>query len=92
MESTDNVGGVATADFSNLVFPGSTAIFDYSWSPATGLTSSSISSPKSVPPVGTTTYTVTVANNGCTATSSISVTAALTPPPPVVVGDYRLRA
>ncbi|MEO8146257.1 MAG: T9SS type A sorting domain-containing protein [Bacteroidia bacterium] len=87
MHTLDNVGGAATADFTNLVFPGSTAVFTYAWSPATGLTSTNVSNPKSVPPVGTTTYTVIVSNNGCTSTGTISVTASVTPPAPVVVGD-----
>nr|MDQ3048188.1 PKD domain-containing protein [Bacteroidota bacterium] len=45
----------------------------YSWLPATGLSSTSISNPVANPTV-TTTYTVTVTNAGCTATDVVTVT------------------
>jgi len=53
----------------------STVGYTYSWSPATGLSSTSVSNPTANPST-TTTYTVTVTNtaNGCTATDQIVVT------------------
>lgn len=45
----------------------------YSWSPATGLSSTGISNPIASPTV-TTTYTVTVNSNGCISTDSVMVT------------------
>ena len=46
----------------------------YSWAPATGLSSTTISNPLASPTT-TTTYTVTVSNaSGCTATASVTVT------------------
>ncbi len=45
----------------------------YSWSPATGLSSTSISSPLATPSL-TTTYTVTVSNGICTASDEVIVT------------------
>ncbi len=46
----------------------------YSWSPASGLSSTTISNPVATPSA-TTTYTVTVTDaNGCTATSTVTVT------------------
>jgi PKD repeat protein len=45
----------------------------YSWSPATGLSSTTISNPVASP-AGTTTYTVTVTNAGCSATDAVVVT------------------
>tara|TARA_Y100000589_G_scaffold325106_1_gene362380 strand:+ start:2862 stop:6239 length:3378 start_codon:yes stop_codon:yes gene_type:complete len=52
----------------------------YSWSPATGLSSTTISNP-TASPSSTTTYTVTVTgSNGCTATDQVTVTVDNTPP------------
>ncbi|HNB81476.1 MAG TPA: SdrD B-like domain-containing protein, partial [Chitinophagaceae bacterium] len=52
----------------------------YSWSPSTGLSSTTISNPVASPTT-TKTYTVTVTgSNGCTATSSVQVTVNKTPP------------
>jgi gliding motility-associated-like protein len=45
----------------------------YSWSPATGLSSSTIANPVAAPS-STTTYTVTVSNSGCTNTAQVTVT------------------
>jgi PKD-like domain/Secretion system C-terminal sorting domain/Ser-Thr-rich glycosyl-phosphatidyl-inositol-anchored membrane family len=45
----------------------------YSWSPTTGLSSSTISNPVASPSA-TTTYTVTVANGNCTSQASVTVT------------------
>jgi hypothetical protein len=45
----------------------------YSWSPATGLSSTTISNPVSTPPY-TITYTVTVTSGGCTSTDAVLVT------------------
>ncbi|MCE3280128.1 MAG: hypothetical protein K0S44_2319 [Bacteroidetes bacterium] len=45
----------------------------YNWTPATGLSSTSIANPVANP-TATTTYTVTVTNNGCTATDVVTVT------------------
>ncbi|MBL0054135.1 MAG: hypothetical protein IPP29_22960 [Bacteroidetes bacterium] len=62
-------------------------VINYLWSPAASLTSTSISNPKAIPPVGTTIYTVIASNNGCTSSSTVSVSALLSPSPPAVVGD-----
>ena len=61
------IGGSPTAT-------GGTGAYTYSWSPATGLSSTTVANPASS--VGsTTTYTVTVTgDNGCTATSSMTLT------------------
>jgi len=49
--------------------------YTYSWSPALGLSSTSVANPTATP-TSTTTYTVTVTDaNGCTAMSSVTVTA-----------------
>ncbi len=63
-----------------IVCVGSTTQFNsgggtsYSWSPATGLSNSSISNPVCTP-TASTVYTVTVTNSaGCTATATVSVT------------------
>jgi len=45
----------------------------YSWLPASGLSSSTISNPVANPTI-TTNYTVTVTNNGCTSTDVVNVT------------------
>jgi len=87
MESADNGFGPASTTFTNVVFPGGATVLAYSWTPPVGLTNANTSSPKAVAPVGTTTYTVTVSNNGCTADASIPVTVSSTPVPPVVIGD-----
>lgn len=49
----------------------------YSWSPATGLSSTTIANPVASPTV-TTTYTVTVVNSGCSATDIVTVTVSTT--------------
>jgi hypothetical protein len=52
----------------------------YSWSPATGLSSTTIAQP-TANPITTTTYTVTVTgSNGCTATSTATINVIATPP------------
>ncbi|MBL7773540.1 MAG: hypothetical protein JNM95_11810 [Chitinophagaceae bacterium] len=52
----------------------------YSWSPATGLSSTSVAQPTASPLV-TTTYTLTVTgSNGCTATDVVTVNVNTTPP------------
>ncbi|MEY2651001.1 MAG: hypothetical protein RLZZ321_93, partial [Bacteroidota bacterium] len=62
--------------------PGLTG-FTYTWSPSTGLSSSSIGQPLANP-TSTTTYTLVVANNsnGCTSTDQITVTVNQIPPLP----------
>ncbi len=45
----------------------------YSWSPGTGLSSTTIANPVATPGT-TTTYTVTVSNSGCTNTSQVTIT------------------
>jgi hypothetical protein len=56
----------------------------YTWSPATGLSSTTIANPDASPP-NTTTYTVTVtATNGCSANSTVSVSVYPAPPTPVI--------
>ncbi|QLH46271.1 MAG: hypothetical protein HWD58_11950 [Bacteroidota bacterium] len=53
----------------------------YSWSPATGLSSTTVAQP-TANPIATTTYTVTVTNSasGCTATDVVIVNVNTTPP------------
>lgn len=83
-----NVNGLPTANAGNstTICQGQTSQLNasggvsYSWSPATGLSSTSISNP-GASPLTTTTYTVTVTNSsGCTASDSvtISITTAVT--------------
>jgi len=57
----------------SIELPGN-VIVSYNWTPSTGLNSSTVSNPLASP-ASTTTYTVQVAdNNGCTSTSSTTVT------------------
>ncbi len=60
----------------------------YAWSPATGLSSSTLSNPNANPAV-TTTYTVikTTTSNGCTASGTVTVSVDLTTPVLVVSND-----
>lgn len=55
----------------------------YTWSPATGLNSSTISNPIASP-TSTTTYSVTVSNGGCAYTDTVRVQTQTTLPAPVV--------
>jgi PKD repeat protein len=70
-----NAGGDVT------LCPGSTTTLNatggtsYSWSPSTGLSSSTVANPIAFP-TATTTYTVTVSNGSCSATDQITVTVA----------------
>ncbi|MBK8846841.1 MAG: hypothetical protein IPO27_09995 [Bacteroidetes bacterium] len=59
----------------------------FAWSPATGLSSTSVSAPTATPAT-TTTYTVTVINNvsGCTSTSSVTINVLPIPTKPVITG------
>ncbi|MBL0259715.1 MAG: hypothetical protein IPQ10_01355 [Saprospiraceae bacterium] len=61
----------------------------YSWSPVTGLSSSTIANP-TANPTATTTYTVTVTTtaNGCTATDQVVVTVNTTPPTADAGADF----
>lgn len=62
------IGGSPTAT-------GGTTAYAYSWSPATNLSSSTVSNPTALCTGSTTTYTVTVTDSRtCTATSSVVVT------------------
>ncbi|MBL7926932.1 MAG: T9SS type A sorting domain-containing protein [Bacteroidia bacterium] len=65
--------------------------YNYAWSPATGLSSTSVSNPVSTPVIGTTVYTVTVTNTstGCTTTGTTSITNnGVADPAPTVGGPY----
>jgi PKD repeat protein len=75
-----NVNGVvANAGIDQNVCLGSSSQLNatggstYSWSPSTGLSNVSIANPIATPSV-TTTYTVTVSNNGCSNTDQVTVT------------------
>lgn len=57
----------------------------YSWSPATGLSSTTIANPIANPTT-TTTYTVTVSNGSCSSTASVTVT--VNPLPTVDAGAF----
>jgi subtilisin-like proprotein convertase family protein len=58
----------------SLAFPGTNSIVSYAWSPATDLSSTSVSNPEASP-ASTTTYAVTVTDTrGCTATDNVTVT------------------
>ena len=59
--------------------PGST----YSWSPSSGLNNPNIANPVATPS-STTTYTLTVTRNGCTATDQVNVV--VKAPPPFTIG------
>ncbi|HEU4718158.1 MAG TPA: T9SS type A sorting domain-containing protein, partial [Bacteroidia bacterium] len=48
---------------------------NYSWSPSTFLSSTTIANPMANNITATTTYTVTVDNNGCTASGTVTITA-----------------
>ncbi|MDA3911127.1 MAG: hypothetical protein PF448_07210, partial [Bacteroidales bacterium] len=62
-----SIGGSPTAS-------GGSGPYNYSWSPSTGLSSTSASNP-TASPSSTTTYTVVVTdNNGCTASDNVTVT------------------
>jgi uncharacterized repeat protein (TIGR01451 family) len=73
---TANAGSAVTICNGNSTLIGTAAVAGntYLWSPATGLSSTSVAQP-TANPTTTTTYTVTVTNaSGCTATSSVVVT------------------
>jgi PKD repeat protein len=60
----------------NVTVTGGEAGYTYSWSPAAGLNSTTVSNPVAKP-AATTTYTVTVTDaNGCQATDNITITVA----------------
>ena len=64
---------------------GGTSPLDYSWSPTTGLSNSSLANP-TASPGSTTTYTLTVTDaNGCQATDEVTIT--VDPAPIVSVND-----
>jgi|AntAceMinimDraft_17_1070374.scaffolds.fasta_scaffold16744_1 gliding motility-associated-like protein len=65
------IGGNPTAS-------GSGPTYSYSWGPAAGLSSTSIDNP-TANPANTTTYTVTVTSNGCSATDAVIVTVSPNP-------------
>ncbi|MFH1321674.1 MAG: T9SS type A sorting domain-containing protein [Bacteroidota bacterium] len=76
-ENTD-IGGSPTAS-------GGTPPYSYSWSPATGLSSTTIANPTATPAL-TTTYTITVLDaNGCTETDSTTI---YVNPNPIVDAGY----
>ena len=91
---TANAGSAFTktcsANISGATIGEATAVgFTYSWSPATGLSSSTVSNPVANP-LTTTTYTVTKTNtaSGCSATASVTVTVNNTPPTAVAGADF----
>ncbi len=74
----DLIIGTCPTSRSNLsaAVTGGEAGYTYSWAPATGLNSTTVSNPVAKPAV-TTTYTVTVTDaNGCQATDDITITVA----------------
>jgi protocatechuate 3,4-dioxygenase beta subunit len=82
--STQNLDCITTsATIGTSAIGGNT----YSWSPATGLSSTTIAQP-TASPSSTTVYTVTVTgSNGCTATSTVTVDVNTTAPTVVISGS-----
>jgi gliding motility-associated-like protein len=79
-----NAGTDATIQYGATTTLNATGGFGYNWSPAMLLTNSSTQSPTTIVtlPVGTTVYTVTVADqNGCTATDEVQIIVSAEPAP-----------
>ncbi len=74
----------------NATVSGGEAGYTYSWSPATGLNSTTVSNPVAKP-AATTTYTVTVTDaNGCQATDDVTITVAPVLSVSAIADDYIL--
>jgi len=67
-----NAGTDASICLSSSSQLGASGGSSYSWSPSTGLSSSTVASPVATPST-TTTYTVTISNNGCSGTDAVTV-------------------
>ncbi|MEO8147352.1 MAG: T9SS type A sorting domain-containing protein [Bacteroidia bacterium] len=86
----DDVGGdLGNFTSWSITFTGTSIPVTYSWSPSTGLSSTTGATVTATPPAsGTATYTVTAADPaGCTSTASISLTVNVTPSAPACVND-----
>ena len=78
----DASGDVGTLLDWTITFNNPEGIASYSWSPATGLTSTTIANPVATPTVNTT-YTVVVTDNsGCSSTDSVAITVSPLPVAP----------
>lgn len=83
------VGGATVSNDTSICIGNSVNLFatggvDYVWSPATFLSSSTISNPVSTP-TSSTSYTVTVTTaNGCVLTETVDIDVYFTPPLPVI--------
>ncbi len=67
---------ITSATIGTAIIPG----YSYNWSPAAGLNATNVAQP-TASPIATTVYTVTVTGaNGCTATSTVTVSVNTTPP------------
>jgi hypothetical protein len=70
--SGTNVQTIGTYD--NIYTPPTPPVLSYTWTPATFLSATNIANPLAQNVTGTTTYTVTVDNNGCSISDSVTVT------------------
>nr|MBK9653592.1 T9SS type A sorting domain-containing protein [Bacteroidota bacterium] len=77
----------ATGDAFRFQVPATSSLV-YAWSPAAGLSSTSISNPMAQP-IGTTVYTLTVTETGtgCSRTSSVTIVHSALPQPTIAPGD-----
>ena len=71
---TGNISGVP-ASGQTYTFTPPVPVVSYAWTPPGSLNNAAIKNPLATPPNGTTTYTVTITNTGCSATGTTSVTA-----------------
>ena len=86
--STDTICVTESSQFTTSAVNGcSGGTYSYAWSPATGLNNSAIANPIATPST-TTTYTVTVTENGsCTAPQTASVTLNVAPMPTATINQ-----